>query len=446
MCKVIFASNCQQTIKLITNTATDLVLIDTDLFEIDNCEFIKQIKKLDSDIEVIVMSGAASSEKTMALLRMGAYDFISKPIVTEEILSTIKRYTDRINLKSEVNFLRNELQIELGYEAMISINPLMKEVFTLVSKVSRTSSNVLVRGESGTGKELVARALHASSERSERPFVAVHCGALLHGGLVESELFGHEKGAFTGAHVRKIGKFEYAHEGTFFLDEVSTLPLDLQAKLLRVIQEQSFIRVGGVTEVEVDIRIIAATNANLEEMVENGSFREDLYYRLNVVPITLPPLRERMEDIPILVEYFLGKYCAKNNKHIEDITNKAIDAFYKYSWPGNVRELENIIERLVVFSKDNCEITRADLPLEILHANEQFAMRSLYEIKDFKEAVKAFERQYIIKVLESKGWSRKKTAEFMKIHRNTLLMKMKELGVEEGICSEQTPMLRKFRN
>ncbi len=437
--ETVSVSNGIEALEVVKSMPIDLVLMDINLPHMDGFKSLQKIKEFDDEIGVVVVSAIDSAQKAVQALNMGAYDYITKPFETEDLLSTIKRYTDRLNLKREVVFLREELQNRLGYGDIISKTASMQKVFDLVKRVSRTSASVLITGESGTGKELIARAIQELSDRRDSPFVAVNCGAVP-SELMESELFGYEKGAFTGAHATKIGKFEYADGGTIFLDEVATLPMHLQAKFLRVLQEKSFERVGGNKEIKVDIRVLAATNINLEEAVKNGTFREDLYYRLKVVPIELPPLRERKEDIPLLVEYFLERHCKKCNKNIKGISRSAIDALVAYPWPGNVRELENLIERLVVLAKDGSEITYEDIPVEIVCQDSDF-LRSAYEIEDYRKACKTFERHYIISVLNKTNWNRSEAAEIMKIHRNTLLYKMKELGIEE-LPQAQRPKLR----
>ncbi len=320
-----------------------------------------------------------------------------------------------------------------SYENIIGASPAMQAVFSLISRVGRRGASVLITGESGTGKELVARALH-SAGGAGRPFVAINCGALPEN-LLESELFGHEKGAFTGAVTRKAGKAELASGGTLFLDEIACMAFPLQVKLLRFLQEREFTRLGGTTLLKADLRIIAASNVNLLEAVKRGEFREDLYYRLNVVPIVVPPLRERRGDIPLLARHFLEKYSARYSMHVEGLAPQAMSALVAYDWPGNVRELENIIERLVVLYRGAGPIQAADLPAEVLSSvNARHDMppdAPLPESRDYKSALQAFERAYISEVLMKTCWNRTLAARIMGVHRNTLLMKMKSLGIRE---------------
>ncbi len=319
---------------------------------------------------------------------------------------------------------------------IIGASPAIRSIFNIIQKVARTSSSVLINGESGTGKELVARAVHNSSASgASSPFIAINCGALP-AGLMESELFGHERGAFTGASAKKVGKAELAEGGTLFLDEIAAMPLNLQVKLLRFIQERTFTRVGGNIPVKVNLRIIAAANTDLREAVRRGEFREDLFYRLNVIPLLLPPLRDRGGDILLLAKFFLHKYSEKYSRPCTTLSFEALNALEVYDWPGNVRELENIMERLVVLAPDEGLISKSALPGEIISAvnkrpltPENFVMPSA---SDFKGAVRAFERSYITNLLYETGWNRVETARLMRVHRNTLLQKMKTLHISRA--------------
>lgn len=311
------------------------------------------------------------------------------------------------------------------YKKIITKASNTKEFLRLAEILSQTSSNVLITGESGTGKELVARAIHFMSERKNKPFVAVNCGAVPEG-LMEGEFFGYEKGAFTGAHARKIGKFEYADGGTIVLDEISTLSVTMQVKLLRALQERSFERIGSNTPIKVNIRVIAIANVDLKKEVRKGTFREDLYYRLNVVPIEVPPLRERKEDIPLLVQHFMDRYSRNYNKTQTGIAPDAIDALTSYHWPGNVRELENLMERFVVLSKNGATISFDDLPVDMFHDHVEPKI-----CKSLKDACRSFEKRHIIGILNRTNWNKFETSKKLNIHRNTLLMKMQKLGIKE---------------
>ncbi len=420
--RLLTAGSGSEALDIVKVKSVDLVLMDIKQ-DGDGLKIIRAIKDLKSSTEVIIVSPLDSARMAVEALRLGALDYITSPVDSDELKRTLKDFAERKQSEPEP---AKEILPGRAFMGIISRSPKMKRVFDIIRKVSRTSSSVLITGPSGTGKELVARAIHMLSPRRDKPFVAVNCGAVP-SELMESELFGHEKGAFTGAHARKIGKFEYADGGTVFLDEVSTLPMHLQVKLLRVLQEKSFERVGGNKPIEVDIRIIAATNVDLYEAVKQGRFREDLYYRLKVVPIELPPLSERKEDIPLLVEHFLERHSKKCHKHIKGISPEVLAVFSEYNWPGNVRELENLVERLVVLAKDGSMITREDLSHSFF--NFEGPDQAQLELQDFREACRFFERRYILNVLEKTNWNRAKAARIMKIHRNTLLMKMKELGI-----------------
>jgi len=312
---------------------------------------------------------------------------------------------------------------------IITRSPRMLKALEVIKKVSSVSSSVLITGESGTGKELVARSLHTLSARRDRPFVAINCGAIPPA-LMESELFGHERGAFTGAFERKIGRLEHADGGTVFLDEVSTLPIDMQVKLLRVLQEKSFERVGGNSSMKVDIRVVAAANESLEKAVKDLRFRADLYYRLKVVPVELPPLRERREDIGPLTWYFLERYRKCCRRDVRGISDEAVAILTGYDWPGNVRELENLMERLVALSVDGMEIKASDIPAEYVASKK--TKEDVCFSEDFREACREFERRYITTMLRKTNWNRSEAANLMKVHRNTLLLKMKGLDITDG--------------
>ncbi|MBI5468056.1 MAG: sigma-54-dependent Fis family transcriptional regulator [Deltaproteobacteria bacterium] len=431
---VLFAENGTEALKAVKTKPVDMVLMDVNLPGrdglpgMDGLRTLELVKEFDPETEVVMLSGENSAQQAVSALKKGAYDYITKPFDSEDLLLTLKRLSERLKLKNEVGYLKEELRGHTGQGEIISRSPRMRTVFELINAVSQTSSSVLITGESGTGKELVARAIQSKGPRKDKPFVAVNCGAVP-SELMESELFGHEKGSFTGAHARKTGKFEYADGGTLFLDEVSTLPMHLQVKLLRVLQEKSFERVGSNIPIKVDIRVIAATNLDLEKEVRKGNFREDLYYRLKVVPIELPPLRERREDIPLLIHHFLKKHAQTFNKPVPKVSAEAINALRNFSWPGNIRELENLIERLVVLSKAGREITYDDLPVGMFTTDVENHPKG--PARDFREAVESFERHYIIGVLNKTNWNKLEAARRMKVHRNTLLLKMKALKIKK---------------
>ncbi len=346
--EVVAAENGEHALKAIHTEIYDLVITDVKMPKVDGIEVLRTIKEVSPETVVIVITAFATTDTAVQAMKLGAYDYITKPFKVDEIKLIIQKALEKRHLRKENILLKREIASRAGFENFIGKSAAMQKVFTLIRQVADTKSTVLISGESGTGKELVARAVHYSSARKDKPFVTVNCGALPET-LLESELFGYMKGSFTGATSNKQGLFEAANGGTIFLDEISATTLNLQIKLLRVIQERTFMRVGGTTDIKVDVRVIAASNKDLQTEVAKGTFREDLYYRLNVIPIHLPPLRERKEDIPVLVEHFLNKFTP-TGKEPKKITGDALKFFMNYRWPGNVRELENTIERLVILA------------------------------------------------------------------------------------------------
>lgn len=405
----------------------DLVLLDVTMPGMDGIETLKQLKEMDNTIDVIMVSATDRAYEATASIKTGAYDYITKPIEPDALLNVIKRAIQKRSLEQEVQFLRSEVLNMTKGRKIIGQSTCMQDVFSLIDKVAMATSNVLITGESGTGKELIAQAIHNRSPRRKNPFVAINCAAIPPE-LMESEFYGHEKGAFTGAVSRNVGKFEFANKGTVFLDEIGSLKLELQAKLLRFLQEREFTRVGGSRAIHVDIHMVAATNVSLKKLISKGQFREDLFFRLNVIPIDLPPLRKRSGDIPLLAGYFLDKFNRKLNRHIEGITPEAMALLNAYHWPGNIRELENLIERLVVLSNENRFIDVADLPFELLfdttgQKNDPNMDHGLIAAR------KIFERSYIQRALNLCQGNQVKTSRMLKIHRNTLLQKMKSLQI-----------------
>jgi len=358
---------------------------------------------------------------------LGAYDYITKPFDMEEILSIIDKIMEKQKLVKEITYLRSELKESIMFDTIVGQSAAMKQIYELVIEMGKNDTNVIIYGESGTGKELIARAIHFNGIRKDKPFVAVDC-ASIPDNLLESELFGHEKGAFTDATSQKIGKFELASGGTLFLDEISNLKLDMQSKILRAIQEKEIQRIGSNKNIKVDVRIICATNIDLKEAVAKNKFREDLYYRINVVPIYLPPLRERKEDIPLLVKHFIQKYNKKLNKDIQGITDQALDLLMNYSWPGNVRELQNLIERLVVLTKEKL-ITHKHFPLEILLSTANLQEEDKQQLS-LRHVRNEFEKQYILGILAKVNWNQIEASKILNIHRNTLIFKIRKLKLE----------------
>ena len=406
----------------------DLVLLDVTMPEMDGIETLKRIRKSDKSIDVIMVSAIDRAQEATASIQTGAYDYITKPVDPDSIMNVISRVLQKRMLEKEVDYLRSEVSQYTKSRQIIGQSSGMREVFTMVDRVAATTSNVLIFGESGTGKELIAQAIHSQGPRADKPFVAINCAAIP-SELMESELYGHEKGAFTGAQARSIGKFEYADNGTVFLDEIASLKLELQAKLLRFLQDSEFMRVGGNKTITVDTRIVAATNISLKQLVEEEKFREDLFFRLNVIPIELPPLRKRKGDIELLANYFLDKFNRKLNQNIEGITADAMEVLKSYRWPGNIRELENLIERLVVLRANERWIDTKDLPFDLLY-NEENDQDNRHLEQGLIEARQVFERNYIQRALKICNWNQAKTARMLNIHRNTLLQKIKAFDIQ----------------
>jgi len=408
----------------------DVVFLDVAMPDLDGIETLKRLRSLDEPMDVVMISASDKADKAVQSIKLGAYDYITKPFEPEDILSAVDRVLEKQTLQREVRYLRLEIAHRYGELEIVSRDPAMLSILQLINKVASTSSSVLITGESGTGKELIARSLHQHGDRSKAPFVAINCAAIP-SELMESQLFGHEKGAFTSAHARSIGKFEHANGGTVFLDEISALRPELQAKLLRVIQDKEIVRLGSNRSIKVDVRIVAATNTNLEDLIEEGSFRRDLYFRLNVIPIKLPPLRERQGDVRLLAQHFLNRFNLQLNREIKGFKKKTLDTLELYPWPGNIRELENMIERLVVLGRDGERISYEDLPVEILLDSSLTAETpplgdGLLQARD------NFERQYIIKALKKAEWNQSEAARILRIHRNTLIQKMKSLHIKEA--------------
>ena len=402
----------------------DVCLLDVRLPGMEGIEVLERLKRLEPGLEVVLVTAVRTVRTAVEAMKLGAYDYLTKPFPAEELRGGVQRALERRTLRREVRYLRAELARHEELGQLVGSSPAMRRIHELIRQVADTGASVLIAGESGTGKELIARAIHREGVRRDRPFVAVNCAALP-AELLESELFGHERGAFTGAHVRKLGKFEVAHTGTLFLDEVGALRLDLQPKLLRALQEREIDRVGSTRPIKVDARIVAATNVDLRQAVASGRFREDLYYRLHVVPIAVPPLRERREDIPTLARYFLARYAGQFGKGMRDLSPGALDALMRYDWPGNVRELENVIARSVALSGG--PVVQLDqIPLDVALApgsparDEQFNLR---------EARQEFERLLILRALDRADGNQTVAARLLGMHRNTLCVKLGQLGL-----------------
>lgn len=410
----------------------NLVISDLKLSQISGLELLMTVKARYPDTAFIVMTAYGSIETAVDAIKKGANDYITKPFPPEELVLIVRNVLEKQSLMDEVCILRKEVEGRYSFGNIIGKNPGMQEVYDLISDVADTDATVLIRGETGTGKELVAKSIHFNSRRKDKIFVGLNCGALPET-LLESELFGYEKGAFTGATKQKIGKFEYADGGTIFLDEVGDLSPATQVKLLRVLQERVIERVGGNGRIDVDVRIIAATNKDIEEEVAQGRFREDLYYRLNVVPIKLPPLRERKEDIPLLAKHFLAKYAQMLNKDITIISQEALNEMMAYDWPGNVRQLENLIERAIIMAKGNT-ISHIDLSDDMRRRRVEPPGQLTVHLP-FKEAkervVKEYERDYFINLLGRCRGNITQAAKIAQIDMKTLRRKMKEYGLKK---------------
>ena len=424
------AATCGEALDMMQKTSFDVVVCDVNLPDQDGFQLLEWATENATDTSVIMLTGYGTIESAVEAIRIGAFDYLSKPVIDEELNLSIQRALGQREIVEENKNLKKQLDVRFGMGNIIGQDYKMLKMFDLIESVADTRTTVLVLGESGTGKTMTARAIHQISERRDKPFVEVACGALPEN-LLESELFGHVAGAFTGAVGDKAGKFLQADGGTIFLDEIATASQSLQVKLLRVLQDREFEAVGGTKTHNVDLRLILATNGNLEEMVRNGEFREDLYYRINVISVTQPPLRDRISDIPLLVEHLLAKFNDQNGKQVECFDEESLRMLQRYSWPGNVRELVNVVERAVVLSKQPT-ITSADLPDAI--RQEQSTAMILEAVagdgRSLKSAMAVPERQIIIDALDAHGWNRQETARALGINRTTLYKKMKRFGID----------------
>jgi two-component system response regulator PilR (NtrC family) len=399
----------------------DAAIVDIMMPGLDGIATLDELKRIDEDLNVIIITAYASVESAIAAMKTGAFDYVTKPFKNDEVLVVVRNAMERRRLLNENRSLRQNIQERYHkFANIIGKSPRMRQVFDLIIQAAPSRSTILIQGESGTGKELVARAIHANSSRSERSFVTVNSGNLPPD-LLESTLFGHVRGAFTGAVYPKKGMFDLADKGSIFFDEIGNVPLETQAKLLRVIQERDFMRLGGMETIKVDVRIIAATNVDLRQMMEEGKFREDLFYRLHVISIQLPPLRDRKDDVPLLVHHFLEKYAEENKRGVFELTPEALDLLTDYDWPGNVRELENVIERAVVLSPGNT--IGVELIPEHVHKTPNFQMPQFVvpaEGISFKDVITDFEKRLIESTLEAAGGVQKRAAELLHIKPTTL--------------------------
>jgi len=425
--QVLTASSGAEAIEIVKQVPVDTVLSDIKMPGMSGMDLLDHLSTLDADLPVILMTAFAEVDQAVDAMKKGALDHIQKPFDNRDVKRAVERGLEKRSLIKNIRFLESELNSLWG--SIVGESKAMADVFSIMRRVADTPTTVLVTGESGTGKELIARGIHRASSRSAAPFVSINCAAVPEN-LLESELFGYEKGAFTGAVSLKQGKFEFADHGSLFLDEVGEMSLNLQVKLLRVLQEQEFQRVGGNKDIRVDVRIIAATNKDLKEEVEAGRFRSDLFFRLNVVSIQVPPLRERRSDIPVLVAHFLGKFEAKLGRHIEEVAPDVISALYSYSWPGNVRELENVIERAMVLCRGQ-KIVPEDLPPEIRETPEiEDGLDSLISWeRSLADTLDAIEERMIRQALKKAGNVQAQAAKTLGVSRSNLQYKMKKYGL-----------------
>ena len=417
---VLLAETGTQAIEVVSTHTVDLILLDIRLPDIHGIALLEKLKEMDPDTEIIMVTAVKEIHTAVKAIKSGAFEYVIKPFVVDEVLTLISRALEKRSLVREVTYLRGELERYHPFEKMVGTDKKMRAIFELIVTISESTGSVLVQGESGTGKELVARAIHNLSPRKTHPFVVINCAAIPQT-LMESELFGHTKGAFTGATSTAIGKMELANKGTVFLDDVDTLDLSMQAKLLRMLQEREFERLGSAKVIKADVRFVAASNRDLREQIQRGEFREDFFYRLNVFPIKLPSLRERRGDVPHLLNHFLELQATHSGKPPKSFSKEAVAELMEYEWPGNVRELQNLVERLFTIVKGPVIHLKDISPLHVSTRQNRAVC--------LKDAVNSFEKKYIEQVLDLTGGNRKKAAEILGVHRNTLLAKITQFGL-----------------
>jgi len=421
--EVKIANSGTEALKSLNTTAINLVILDIRMPKMDGIKVLEQIKQEDQNIEVIMVTASKDLNIAIETMKLGAYDYVVKPFDVKELIALIEKALEKRALRQENTSLKESLEQATSYCDLLGQSKAMQKLFKTISSVAPTNSTVLIHGESGTGKELVARAIHKKSSRGNKPFIAVNCGAIPEN-LFESELFGHERGSFTGAMERRVGKFELADGGTLFLDEIGCMPAAMQAKLLRVLEDRRIERLGGEKSIPINIRLVSATNIDFDKHIEEGKFRQDLYFRLNVIPIELTPLRQRKEDIPLFLNYFINKFNKILNKNIHGLEKEAMAQILAYSWPGNVRELQNMVERLVVLSEGEV-ITKEDLPfsLEIEIEDEPLSPSGL------KDALENFEIEKIKTTLADNSGNITQAAKKLKMPRSSLISRMRALGI-----------------
>jgi len=426
--EVLEAETGAEGLELIRSRRVDVALLDVRLPGERGPAVLPRILAIDDGVAVILMTAVPDVRTAVECIKAGAYEYIAKPFDIDEMTALVRQAAEQRRLEREVGALRSELERAHGFDALVGRHASMVRLYALIAQVAQTHAVVLITAESGTGKELVARAIHRQSPRRDQPFVAVNLAGIPDT-LIESELFGHEKGAFTGATARKLGKFELAHTGTLFLDEVGSLRVDLQSKLLRALQEREVERLGGTRAIPVDVRVISATNVDLKQAVRDRTFRDDLYYRLNVVSVTIPPLRDRKTDVPMLAEHFIRKYAREFKKDVRGISRGALPALVGYDWPGNVRELENVIARSVALATRPV-IRLDDLPLDLsIHEVAGRSGDAGAGVLTLKEARDRFEHAYVLRALERENWNQSRAARSLGVHRNTLLARLAGWGI-----------------
>jgi len=438
------ATNGHEGLELLKSEKFDVFLVDLVMPGMGGLDLLKKVSEMNITTPAIIITAFGTVQTAVEAMKIGAFDYVTKPFVLDELLIIIDRAISISRLKKENILLKKHLKRKYNFEGLIGDSPQMQKVYEMIEKVADTDSTVLITGKSGTGKELIAKTIHFNSSRSQKPFVPLNCAAIPRD-LLESELFGHEKGAFTGAVMTRAGRFELANEGTLFLDEIGELDPSLQVKLLRVLQEREFERVGGIKTIKVDVRIIAATNRDLEKATKEGKFREDLFYRLNVIPLHIPALKDRIDDIPLLIDHFTNKFCRKRKRENLKFSPEVMDCFIKYKWPGNVRELENLIERLTILVTDNT-VKLSDLPEKFHEITCEISVKETYKPKTSDVSLKELEipesginlnsiidnmeKNLIIKALEKTHGVKNKAAELLGLNRTTLLEKLKKKNIE----------------
>jgi len=430
--EIFLAKDAEEAFVQIKKYSPDVILLDIILPGLDGLRALERIKQSDPDIIVIMITATNTAKTAVEAMKLGAYHYVTKPFDNDELRLIISRCLSEKALEHEVKYRREEMDKSFDFGNIIGKSNSMKEIFKVVKQIADSKSTALIMGESGTGKELISRAIHYNSNRKGHPFVTINCAAIPET-LIESELFGHEKGAFTNAIERKLGRFEVAHQGTLFLDEIGELSLATQAKILRFLEEREFNRVGGSKTIKVDVRLITATNKDLNQLIKKGLFREDLYYRINVVPITIPPLRERKEDIPLLVEHFISRFSVENNKSVKGITKEALSLVMQYEWPGNIRELENLIERVIALtSNEYIEINELPLSFKNVPKINELKDSILNRKVSFLQAEEEFEKEVILDALKKTNYIQSRAAEILGISRRILKYKMDKLGINHA--------------